>query len=1205
MSRRIRSAALGAIALLLAVVMSGVGITSASAAPAVVTYTVSGHVDLYDAFGPATAATTGDVVVGLQGGTAQSGPTGPLLYGSVAVDSSGDWAIAGVSAGNYFVRFDYTGGLARFRPTEFFSYNPPFFFSLVAVAGDVGNLDFVYGGRSSLAGVVTDNVGNPLSGVTVLATGYLSDGTVALSRSAVSDASGRYQFENLSSGAAYQFAVDFDLPGYSPAQYAGWGYYYDAEYIDLPDFGHVMLDTVALTHPGSISGTVTSSNIPPADFAAGLVKVEVQVFDSSTLMWVGTGDIYVVQADGTYSIPDLYPDDYKLKVTYKDTFTTTLSPMITVGDGGAETYNGSISATPLTIPELFAALGGASVLGSSTSAIGSFAVDGGGKLQHFAKGTIYASNLYGTFVVWAGPIRDQFLAANSIFGAFGWPIAEQYCGRDPGNQYDYCVQSFVNDDLAATSLVVFVKHVVTGLPLVGGTATIAPASYSSPPTSFSYAWMRDGVKIPGATGATYVPVAADLGHVLDVQVTAFRAGYLPTISMSYSPGPTVGPSAASQIATRYATAGGSAGPLGPPTSGVVAFTQNGGGSLQNYVNGSIYASAAGAFVMMSGPIRDQYWAMNSFIGYRGWPQGEVSCVGTTCSQSFMVGTISVQQTVVSTPPTISGIAKVGGTLTVNNGTYTPAATSFTYAWFRNGVRIVGATAKTYVPVAGDLGLTLTAEVTAKSASGMPVAAMSAATGYVAPTVAMQIASLAAANPTLGAATSAVVAFPNYGGGSLQHFAGGSIYSSNLGGTWIVWAGPIRDAYWAEGSINGSYQWPTGPQVCALGSCSQPFLNGSTIFASPLAVLTPPTIGGGTRVGGTLVANPGTYAPVAQAYTYAWFRNGVRVAGATGSYVLTAADLGATLEVEVTAGRSGSVAVTTRSAPTAAILPSAASLIAGVAAANAVQLGAATSAVVSFPDNGGGALQHYKNGSIYASNITGTFIVWAGPIRDTYWAANSIFGTYKWPSGPQDCSLGPCSQPFLNGQVITANPLGVTTPPTVGGVMRVGGTLVATPGTYSPAAQAITYSWFRDAVRVPGSTASYALTAADEGHTIKVEVTAGRSGFVAVTTLSAPTAPIGPSAAASIAALRALHPELGNSTTAVVAFPDNGGGSLQHFQNGSIYSSNITGTFIVQGSIRTKYWAANSIFGVNKWPTAAEDCSSLPCVQQFQGGTITG
>jgi hypothetical protein len=370
-----------------------------------------------------------------------------------------------------------------------------------------------------------------------------------------------------------------------------------------------------------------------------------------------------------------------------------------------------------------------------------------------------------------------------------------------------------------------VAPVITGSAMVGGSLSVSNGAYTPTATSFTYSWLRDGAPIPGATAKTYVPVAADLGKVLTAQVTARSAGGTPVTAVS---GPTVpvAPTAAMQIAAKYTSSGGAGGSLGAATSGVAAFANNGGGSLQHFANGSIYSSnLGGTWIVMAGPIRDQYFAANSIFGAFGWPSGAVSCA-TSCSQSFTGGTISAGPTTVSTPPVITGVARVGGSVSVSNGTYSPTATSFTYRWFRNGSPIAGATGKTYVPVAADLGQVLTAEVTAKSASGMPVAALSAATPAIGPSAAAAIAALAAANPTLGAATTAVVAFPDNGGGALQHYQNGSIYSSNVTGTFVVWAGSIRTQYWAANSIFGTYKWPTGDRACVSGSCSQTFQGGT-------------------------------------------------------------------------------------------------------------------------------------------------------------------------------------------------------------------------------------------------------------------------------------------------------------------------------------------------------------------------------------------
>ncbi|MFF2850653.1 Ig-like domain repeat protein [Streptomyces sp. NPDC058001] len=70
---------------------------------------------------------------------------------------------------------------------------------------------------------------------------------------------------------------------------------------------------------------------------------------------------------------------------------------------------------------------------------------------------------------------------------------------------------------------------------------------------------------------------------------------------------------------------------------------------------------------------------------------------------------------VVTAPTITGTPTVGKTLTVKSGTWTPAATSYSYVWKRDGRTISGATKTTYKTVRADKGHLLTVTVTAKRA----------------------------------------------------------------------------------------------------------------------------------------------------------------------------------------------------------------------------------------------------------------------------------------------------------------------------------------------------------------------------------------------------------------------------------------------------------------------------------------------------------
>ena len=91
----------------------------------------------------------------------------------------------------------------------------------------------------------------------------------------------------------------------------------------------------------------------------------------------------------------------------------------------------------------------------------------------------------------------------------------------------------------------------------------------------------------------------------------------------------------------------------------------------------------------------------------------------------------------TTPPTVTGTASVGQTLTAENGTWANSPTAYQYQWLRCGatgescVGVPGATQKTYLVVAADRGHTLRVRVTAVNADGA-ANARSAQTAVVGP-----------------------------------------------------------------------------------------------------------------------------------------------------------------------------------------------------------------------------------------------------------------------------------------------------------------------------------------------------------------------------------------------------------------------------------------------------------------------------------------
>jgi hypothetical protein len=111
-----------------------------------------------------------------------------------------------------------------------------------------------------------------------------------------------------------------------------------------------------------------------------------------------------------------------------------------------------------------------------------------------------------------------------------------------------------------------------------------------------------------------------------------------------------------------------------------------------------------------------------WIGLRG-----LVVLGTMVVACGAAGAIALARSAAvpsnTNPPTISGTAREGSTLTATNGTWTNAPTSFAYQWRRCATDGTGcgdissATKQTYVPVAGDVSRTLRVEVTAANTDG--------------------------------------------------------------------------------------------------------------------------------------------------------------------------------------------------------------------------------------------------------------------------------------------------------------------------------------------------------------------------------------------------------------------------------------------------------------------------------------------------------
>ena len=267
------------------------------------------------------------------------------------------------------------------------------------------------------------------------------------------------------------------------------------------------------------------------------------------------------------------------------------------------------------------------------------------------------------------------------------------------------------------------RPAVIAAPLITGVAVFPDGLLSTTggtwdhsPTGFAYRWYKDGSAIAGANAATYVPLEADIGANISSEVDAANA-FGPTTAASSN-----GPAIADERLPALVTA--------PFVSGTTAFpdgllsTTNGAWNhnpttfaYRWYKDGSL----------ISGASSQTYATIETDIGAAISAEVDASnAFGPTTAASSNSPTIADERLPVSTlAPVISGVAKFpNGLLSTDNGAWDHSPSTFAYRWYRDFTLIGGATAQTYIPVAGDLGGVISSDVTASNAFGATTATSS-------------------------------------------------------------------------------------------------------------------------------------------------------------------------------------------------------------------------------------------------------------------------------------------------------------------------------------------------------------------------------------------------------------------------------------------------------------------------------------------------
>jgi hypothetical protein len=633
---------------------------------------------------------------------------------------------------------------------------------------------------------------------------------------------------------------------------------------------------------------------------------------------------------------------------------------------------------------------------------------------------------------------------------------------------------------------------ISGTPQVGQTLTATNGTWTNSPTSFTYQWNRAGTAIGGATASTYVPVSADVGNTLTVSVVAANSGGSSSPAISSATSAVIGiipkNSAVPTISGTAQVGQTLTATTGTWTNSPTSFTYQ-----WNRAGTAIGGTTASTYVPVAADVGNMLT-----VSVVATNSGGSSSPATSAATSAVIDIVPTNSSV----PTISGTAQVGQTLTATTGTWTHNPTSFTYQWNRAGAAIGGTTASTYVPVAADVGNTLTVSVVAANSGGSSSPAISSATSAVIGIIPKNsavptISGTAQVGHTLTATTGTWTNSPT--SFTYQWNRAGSAISGATASAYVPVAADVGNALAISvTAANGS-----GSSTPAASAATSAVIDMIPTNSSV------PTISGTAQVGQTLTATTGTWTHNPTSFTYQWKRAGTAIGGATAStYIPVAGDVGNTLTVSVVATNSGGSSSSATSSATSSVIDI-------IPTNSAVPTISGTAKVGQTLTATNGTWTHNPTSFTYQWKRAGTAI--GGATASTYVPVAADVGNTLTVSVVVTNSGGSSSPATSSAtsSVIDIIPTNSSVP-TISGTAQVGQTLTATSGTWTHNPTSFTYQWNRAGTAIGGATAStYVPVAADVGNTLTVSVVAANSGGSSSSATSAATSAVAGTAAASL------------------------------------------------------------------------------------------
>jgi uncharacterized protein with LGFP repeats len=546
--------------------------------------------------------------------------------------------------------------------------------------------------------------------------------------------------------------------------------------------GSIWSHPIAGTHPvsGPIAGTWATGGgeggalgYPTSGLICGLKNGGCgQVFQS--------GIVYTTSGTGTHALTGAVKDAWVAQGFENGPLGYPTSGLTCGLAGGAckQTFQGGTlyshptagtRAVTSAIATAWSAAGGeGGPLGHPTSGLICGLKDGGCG-QVFSGGIVYTTARTGTHAL-TGEVKDTWVAQGFENGPLGYPTSDLICGLANGG----CGQVF------------------QGGRIFAGPGTGAHALTGA----VQSAWIAQGWE----AGPLGYPTGGQVCGVAGGCSQAFQGGTL------YSH-PTAGTRVVSgTFATTYAAAGGPAGTLGYPTSGLVCGLKDSGCGMV-FQGGKIYESPGNGVHALTGRIHAAWVAQNYELGSLGYPTGDQVCglAGSGCKQSFQGGTLWFAPGTAAQPVT-------GAVLT---------------AWTAAGGEV------------GPIGYPTSGLICGLKDGGCgqvfqggriydsPGSGAHAVTGAIHATWVAQRWELG----PLGYATADQVC-GLAGGGCKQEFQGGTVWSHPTAGAHAV-SGGVAAAYATAGSEGGALGYPVTGLICGLKQtgCGQVF-QGGRIYTTP-------------------------------------------------------------------------------------------------------------------------------------------------------------------------------------------------------------------------------------------------------------------------------------------------------------------------------------------------------------------------------------